>query len=165
MSRSEIAHATSGVTDPKIDVVHISKEDYNDDTLIKGIKGVEEIFLHTGKQRVDGRDGQQKNVLKNILLWKPTGTTRTISSNVWEIYEEFGIEAARQYLLEEFGANTEDVKTERISLIADRMTYPGVISSISRYSMKKIIPVNWGKCLLRRHTRILFRTRLQTKKT
>lgn len=67
--------------------------------------------------------------------------TRTISNNMWEIYNTLGIEAARNFLIEEFSAVVSSdgtyVNDSHIKLLVDIMTYNGAISSISRYGLKK----------------------------
>jgi DNA-directed RNA polymerase II subunit RPB1 len=60
---------------------------------------------------------------------------------VWEIYETLGIEAARNFLVEEFGnvisSDGTFVNESHALLLVDRMTYSGTIISVSRYGMKK----------------------------
>jgi DNA-directed RNA polymerase beta' subunit len=59
---------------------------------------------------------------------------------MWEIYEALGIEAARQFLLEEFMmvvAADGGLSPSHIALLVDIMTYHGIIISVSRYGMKK----------------------------
>lgn len=67
--------------------------------------------------------------------------TRTISNNMWEIYNTLGIEAARNFLIEEFSAVVSSdgtyVNDSHIKLLVDTMTYSGTITSISRYGLKK----------------------------
>ena len=63
--------------------------------------------------------------------------TRTISNNVWDIYETLGIEAAREFLIEEFMSIMEGINICHAQLLVDRMTHGGGISSITRYTLKK----------------------------
>ena len=73
-----------------------------------------------------------------ILLANPKiDSTRTISNNCWEIYKTLGIEAVRQYLIEEFSTIVEGINECHIKLLVDRMTYSGTISAISRYTMRQ----------------------------
>jgi DNA-directed RNA polymerase beta' subunit len=60
-------------------------------------------------------------------------------NNMWEIYNTLGIEAVRQFLINEFneiitsgGINVDKVHLE---LLADSMTYTGNITSVSRYGI------------------------------
>jgi len=67
--------------------------------------------------------------------------TRTISNNMWEILSIFGIETARQFLVDEL-TNTISfdgtfINKRHILLIADIMTNLGTITSISRYGARQ----------------------------
>jgi DNA-directed RNA polymerase beta' subunit len=63
---------------------------------------------------------------------------KTYSNNMWEIFEIFGIEAAREFLVSEFinvVSSDSFVNTRHIQLLVDTMCYMGSISSISRYGV------------------------------
>ena len=62
---------------------------------------------------------------------------RLQSNNVWDIYDNFGIEAARQFLIDEFESIMEGINVCHIKLLVEKMTFNGTISSISRYTMKR----------------------------
>jgi DNA-directed RNA polymerase beta' subunit len=61
---------------------------------------------------------------------------------MWEIYERFGIEATRQFLIEEFmdvvSSDGTYVNSSHVELLVDLMVYTGSIISISRYGQKKV---------------------------
>jgi DNA-directed RNA polymerase II subunit RPB1 len=61
---------------------------------------------------------------------------------MWEINTVFGIEATRQFLIEEFmDVVTSDgtfVNSSHVELLVDLMVYTGSIISISRYGQKKV---------------------------
>jgi DNA-directed RNA polymerase II subunit RPB1 len=61
---------------------------------------------------------------------------------MWEIYNVFGIEATRQFLISEFmDVVTSDgtfVNKSHVELLVDMMVYTGTIISISRYGQKKV---------------------------
>jgi len=63
------------------------------------------------------------------------------SNNMWNIYNTMGIEATREFLIEEFtnivSSDGTFINPCHILLLVDIMTYQGNINSISRYSMKK----------------------------
>lgn len=63
------------------------------------------------------------------------------STNMWDIYETFGIEATRDFLIQEFlnvvSADGTFINPSHIYLLVDVMTHHGTINSISRYGMKK----------------------------
>ena len=60
---------------------------------------------------------------------------------MWEIYEIFGIEATRQFLIDEFmnvvSSDGTYINERHVKLLVDVMTQHGIITSISRYGMKK----------------------------
>ena len=62
--------------------------------------------------------------------------TKTMSNNVWDIYDTLGVEAACQFLVEEFMQLCSGINKCHIQLLADKMTHGGAIASISRYSMR-----------------------------
>jgi DNA-directed RNA polymerase beta' subunit len=63
--------------------------------------------------------------------------SRCITSNVWDIYSALGIEAARQFMIEEFMKSMGGINECHAMLLVDRMTCSGTITSISRYTMRK----------------------------
>lgn len=71
--------------------------------------------------------------------------TKTISNNVWDIYYTFGIEAARQFMIDEFSKIMEGINICHVSLLVDKMTFNGTISSISRYTMRNEDSGPFGK--------------------
>ena len=75
-------------------------------------------------------------LLKNPIV----DSTQTISNNIWDIYKIFGIEASREFLIEEFlnvvSSDGTYINPSHIQLLVDIMTYSGTILSISRYGMK-----------------------------
>ena len=63
--------------------------------------------------------------------------TRLQSNNVWDIYESLGVEAARQFLIDEFLLLMEGINSCHVKLLVDKMTFCGNISSITRYTLRK----------------------------
>lgn len=63
--------------------------------------------------------------------------TRLMSNNVWDVYDTLGIEASRQFLIDEFLGIMEGINVCHVKLLVDRMTFMGTISSISRYTLRK----------------------------
>jgi DNA-directed RNA polymerase subunit A" len=74
---------------------------------------------------------------KQVLGQDVVDETRTISNNVWDIYYTLGIEAVREYMIEEFCKIMEGINTCHIMVLVDKMTFSGNISSVSRYTMRK----------------------------
>ena len=59
-----------------------------------------------------------------------------LSNNVWDIYLNLGIEAAREFLINEFISIMVNINPSHVILVVDKMTYRGTISSISRYTLR-----------------------------
>ncbi len=112
---------------------------------IKGIQGISEIFYtqEDGEWIVETNGINSRSIssqfinFKKLLALDIIDETKTISNNVWDIYEVFGIEAAREFLIEEFMSIMDGINSCHSCLLVDRMTYGGNISSITRYTMKK----------------------------
>lgn len=112
---------------------------------ICGIPAITEVFyLKEGPEWIVETNGfcsksisKQYSSFKRLLAHPDVDYTRTISNNVWEIYEVLDIEAAREFLIEEFMSIMEGINTCHAMILVDRMTHSGTISSITRYTMKK----------------------------
>lgn len=87
----------------------------------------------------------QYNSFKRILTLPSLDFTRTVSSNVWDIYEVLGVEAAREFLIQEFMQIMEGINDCHARLLVDRMTHTGTISSITRYTLKREQSGAFGK--------------------
>jgi DNA-directed RNA polymerase beta' subunit len=100
-----------------------------------GIAGVSEIYyIRDNGEWIIETDGSD---FQKIMAHPSVDYTRTISNNVWDIYETLGIEASRQFLIEEFMGIMEGINECHTKLLVDRMTNSGTISSISRYTLRK----------------------------
>ena len=82
---------------------------------------------------------------KHVLGLDMVDYTRTISNNVWDIYITLGIEAARQFMINEFSQIMEGINKCHVMLLVDKMTFNGTISSISRYTMRNEDSGPFGK--------------------
>jgi DNA-directed RNA polymerase beta' subunit len=103
--------------------------------VVAGIRDVENIYYtktDEGEWFIE-TDGSN---FREILCHPDVDTTRTISNNVWDIYEILGVEAAREFLLQECLSIMEGINKCHTRLLVDRMTFSGTISSISRYTMR-----------------------------
>jgi DNA-directed RNA polymerase beta' subunit len=109
-----------------------------------GITGIKNIFF----QKVKNDKKEDEWILdtdgsnfKDVLAHPKVDKIRTISNNMWEIYETLGIEATRNFLINEFASVVSSdgtfVNDSHIMLLVDIMTFSGNIISISRYGMKK----------------------------
>lgn len=121
---------------------------------ICGIPAITEIFYtkQKGEWLLETNGFNSKNIskqyssFKKLLAHPYVDYTRTISNNVWDIYEVLDIEAARQFLIEEFLNIMDGINQCHTMLLVDRMTYGGTIASISRYTLKADECGPLGKC-------------------
>jgi len=116
---------------------------------ITGIKGIEEIWKVDGnviRYMDDGSYRHEKELLltcngtnlREILANDKVDITRTRSNNINEIYEIFGIEAARAHIIEEL-SNVFDngLNPKHIDMIVDLMTYKGSLIQIARHGINR----------------------------
>lgn len=73
---------------------------------------------------------------KKILALEHVDETRTTSSNMWDIYYTFGVQAARAYMIEQFSEIMAGINKCHVKLLVSKMVHSGTIKSISRYSMR-----------------------------
>ena len=103
--------------------------------VICGIPGIQNIYytIEHGEWFVETDGCNFKKLLGHSIV----DMTRLQSNNVWDIYETLGIEAAREFLISEFLSIMEGINTCHVKLLVEKMTYNGIINSISRYTLKK----------------------------
>ena len=78
------------------------------------------------------------NTFKALLsLYDIVDTKRVMSNNMWDIYESFGIEAAREFIIEEYMNMMAGINVCHIETLVNRMTFGGIPSAIHRFSMSK----------------------------
>lgn len=78
--------------------------------------------------------------LKQLLTMDIIDTTRTVSNHMWELHDILGIEATREFLINEFVnviSLDSYINIRHVQLLVDVMLYTGSISSISRYGVHK----------------------------
>jgi DNA-directed RNA polymerase II subunit RPB1 len=128
--------------------------------IIKGLKGIDKVILLEKKDMLyDNYEGKfinstewfmdtNGNNLLEILSHPNIDYTRTISNDVNEVLEIFGIEAARQVLLNELNEmlSSEGVNYRHISLLVDTMTNKGALLSIDRHGINRSDIGPFAKC-------------------
>lgn len=108
--------------------------------VVFGIPGIQNIYFllenkgETYEEWMLETDGSN---FRELLGHPLVDMTRLHSNNVWDIYENLGIEAARLFLISEFESIMEGINTCHIKLLVEKMTFTGTISSISRYTLRK----------------------------
>jgi DNA-directed RNA polymerase beta' subunit len=122
--------------------------------IVCGIPGITELFfpMRTTGERIietngiNSRDIQTGLVnFKQLLALSIVDECQTSSNNVWDIYDVLGVEAARQFLIDELMSILEGINFCHPELLVDRMTHSGTIASITRYTMKKDDSGPFGK--------------------
>lgn len=106
---------------------------------ISGIQGIEDVNIQ--------KEGQEwMAITKGSNLYAAFNDdtldfTRCRSSDIWEIYRVFGVEATRRFIIEEFYAvlatSGASVGRRHIELLADSMTFQGKINSVNRYGIDR----------------------------
>jgi len=112
---------------------------------IRKINNVENVHIQYDKNASNGSNwkiiisGFNKSVFKVVEKWVDLNTFET--NHIYEIYQLYGIEAARSAIIKEvcsvLGAYGLDVSYRHLSLIADTMTFFGEIRPMTRKSMSQ----------------------------
>lgn len=107
---------------------------------IAGISSIKEIYFEKRENEwiITTEGSNLYDLFSNPLVNK----YKTLCNNMWEIYNIFGIEATRQFLIEEYMdvvcSDGTWVNTCHVELLVDIMCNTGSIISISRYGQKKL---------------------------
>ena len=105
---------------------------------MKGVEGIDQVNFnqHQGEWFIEAMGYN----LQKLFAMPSIDNTRTLSNHMWEIYQILGIEATREFLIQEFiSVISVDsyINLRHIQLLVDVMLYTGSISSISRYGVHK----------------------------
>ncbi len=114
--------------------------------LERHIAGVQGIMRVTVDRVVNEETGEEEWVLytagsnlREVLTFEGVDPTRTVTNDIFEIYEVLGIEAARNAIINEIKAVLDeqglDIDYRHIMLVADLMTREGVIKQMGRYGV------------------------------
>jgi len=104
---------------------------------VKGIKGLKQVLpVKRGEEYVILTAGTN---LKDVLALSEVDSTRTVSNDIYEIYNVLGIEAARQAIIDEVYKVVEsqglNVNIRHVMLVADLMVANGTVKGITRYGV------------------------------
>ncbi len=109
------------------------------DIHLRGIKGIERVFP---TKTEDGWkiDTQGCNFL-DVLALKEVISNETVCDHMWEIYSTLGIEATRNFLIEELGKvlgfDGTYVNPRHIKLLVNAITRKGTITNIDRHGIDR----------------------------
>ena len=126
------------------------QEELLDNLILRGIKNIDKVTLRKISDNFEESD--TKYIKKDLWVLDTLGTnlldilaldfvdkTRTTSNHIIEIYETFGIEAARQSIFDEFSEVIEFDSTyinyHHLVMLADRMTCNDKMVSIFRHGI------------------------------
>ncbi|MBN2487878.1 MAG: DNA-directed RNA polymerase subunit A'' [Methanosarcinaceae archaeon] len=117
------------------ELLQIAKNIHN--ITLKGIEGIKRVVI-----RKDGEEYtlySEGSVLKKVLQVEGVDVTRTYTNNIGEIYEVFGIEAARNSIIKEAMDTLREqgltVDIRHIMLVADIMSCDGEVKQIGRHGI------------------------------
>lgn len=107
------------------------------ESIVHGIKGIKDVSLvKEGDEIIILTQGIS---IKNVINMEGIDTTRLSCNDIVEMYENYGVEAARQVIINEI---MDVVKSQGLSinerhvlLIADVMTYTGEPRGMTRYGI------------------------------
>lgn len=104
---------------------------------VDGIKGVEDcVVIKEGEDWIIQTTGTN---LKKVLKMEEVDMARTITNDVYQVYEILGVEAARSIILREAKDTLDeqglDVDVRHLMLLADTMTFDGEVKAVGRYGI------------------------------
>lgn len=106
-----------------------------------GIKGIKKIFPQQDTKSNEWYLDTQGSNLSKLFALPYVDCERTVSDDVWEIYNMFGIEAAVNFLIEEFDRvisfDGTYVNKRHSQLLINMMTVSGTITSVHRCGISK----------------------------
>jgi DNA-directed RNA polymerase beta' subunit len=102
---------------------------------ICGIKGITNMFYTNDKDGNWYIETEGTN-FSDVLAHSDVDFSKAMTNDMWEVYNVLGIEAARQYLIEELASIMSGINPCHSKLLVDKMTYNGIITSISRYAQR-----------------------------
>jgi DNA-directed RNA polymerase subunit A" len=104
------------------------------DTIISGIKNIQQVLIV--KRERDFVVVTQGTNLKEMLTLKEINKNKLISNDLHEVSETFGIEVARQLIIEEIKEVLKtqglDINIRHLMLVADAMTNTGDVKGVTR---------------------------------
>ena len=158
--------------DNDINILKHMANDIRENIIIKGIKNITGVSMYKNKNNYELENNSyvQKEEwvlntsginLLTILNSPNVDFTRTISNDIYEVYELLGIEAARKLLLNEIKEVIESsanyVNYRHLSLLVDTMTNRGALMSIDRFGINRGNIGPLAKCSFEETTDQLFK--------
>ena len=144
----------SGIQD-QTDIINILKninDDIVNNIILKGITNITDIIIGDISNTIIKQDYKTEIVKKNILISDGKNLLElmnneyvdeysSISNDIIETYDIFGIEAARELLIDEITDVVdhagEYINSRHIEILCDTMTCKGVLTSINRQGINR----------------------------
>lgn len=104
------------------------------DIYLCGIKDIEACYYEQNTGSKTWKIETKGSNLREVLNHPKTDHTKTYSSDIWEIFEVFGIEAARSFLITEFN-NIVNVSKRHVIQLVNMMTFFGVVRGANRHGV------------------------------
>jgi DNA-directed RNA polymerase beta' subunit len=106
-------------------------------TTICGIDGIKSVSYQKCEKLKVWYIQTQGGTLKDFYVLDDIDVENTSTDNIWDIYNTLGIEAAREFRIQEMvEIMGSGVDLSHIKLRADRLTFTGTIQSLTRYTMR-----------------------------
>jgi DNA-directed RNA polymerase subunit A' len=103
-------------------------------TIISGIKGIQQVLV--AKRENDFVVITLGTNIKKMLELKEVNPEKIVSNDFYEMAENFGIEVARELIIEEINQvlNTQglDINERHLKFVADAMTNTGLVKGVTR---------------------------------
>jgi len=110
--------------------------------LISGIENIEHINFYKSKNDNTFKIITDGTNFSQLLVYDKIINSQVKSSNVWDIYTHLGIEATREFLIEEFmetvNSDGNFIHKQHIELMVDTMLRMGNINSVSRFGTRDV---------------------------
>ena len=104
------------------------------ETIISGVKGITQVVV--AKREGDYVVLTAGSNLKEVLEFKGVNKDKVTSNDIYDVYNVFGIEAARQTVINEIKKVIEsqglDINERHLKMVADAMTSSGSVKGVTR---------------------------------
>jgi len=123
------------INTPNLDFKEIYKlKEKLKDTIISGIKGISQVLIvKKDSNYIILTSGSN---LKEVIGLKGVNKEKTTTNNIYEMAEIFGIESARQTIINEINkvlsSQGLDIDSRHLKLVADAMTVDGEVRGMTR---------------------------------
>ncbi|KAI0126577.1 hypothetical protein BJ170DRAFT_411726 [Xylariales sp. AK1849] len=143
---------------------------------LRGVRGIERAFLNPGTKVAEDSNGAliqtkdepiceewyldtQGTALREVLAVEGVDPKRTMTNDLWQTVDVFGIEAARGALLNELrrvlAFDGSYVNERHLALLVDVMTYRGSIAAVTRHGINRADTGALARCSFEETVEIL----------